>query len=187
MSVNIGTRDKHYSVIDLGELTSQPDLNVLVPFALGGDGVWSVISGGGTCLGSYNSGTDRWTLTRSMYDEGTGTVFKYVTGAGVIYICNCKFYTQPVAGINDVGYPYDPISVVGLSCEAYQTYYEWMIVTSRLWFKYSGPGNVTFTPNTTDENVTITVDAYGTYIISLTINNGPFSNTAYVTFIFSAS
>jgi len=48
----------------------------------------------------------------------------------------------------------------------------------------SGPGNATYSPNANDPNAVVTVDAYGTYTLTWTENNGGCTNAASITVVF---
>ncbi|MCF8465743.1 MAG: HYR domain-containing protein [Flavobacteriales bacterium] len=48
----------------------------------------------------------------------------------------------------------------------------------------SGPGNATYTPNANDPNAVVTVDTYGTYVLTWTENNGGCSNAASINVTF---
>jgi gliding motility-associated-like protein len=136
-----------------------------------GTGTWTMTSGTGSVGFSPDANTHNATVTVSDY--GT-KVFTWTVTNGT---CSSRsgvtvnFYESPVANAGRGG------NNCGL-----EMYLGAIPSTGTgTWRRVSGPGNVTFSPNSNIPNPRISVTAYGTYVFRWTETNGNCSSTSDVT------
>lgn len=139
-----------------------------------GTGTWTLTSGPGTAQFAPNANSATATVTVSEY--GTYT-FTWTEVSGTCLrssVITVNFYQQPVAnagtGGNNCGLDFNLTGTLNIG--------------TGTWSKVSGPGNVVFSPGSTDPNALVTVSAYGNYTFRWTVFNGTCSNSSTVTVTF---
>jgi len=133
-------------------------------------GTWTMKSGTGTAtfsdvhsptatvtVSEYGAKVFTWTLTTGHCSNSSDVAV--------------NFYQQPLAdagpGGNNCGLEFYLSAVPSAG--------------TGTWTKVSGPGTVSFSPNTHTPTATVTVNAYGTYVFRWTEVNGPCTSRATVT------
>jgi gliding motility-associated-like protein len=139
-----------------------------------GTGSWTMTSGTGTAAFSPNANDPDARVTVSSYGAKVFTWTEMngqCTGSDNVTV---SFYQQPVA---DAG-------TGGNTCGLEMTLNAVPTAGSGTWTRVSGPGHVTFTPDTHSPGAKVTVSEFGTYVFRWTLVNGVCSSNDVVTVSF---
>lgn len=140
-----------------------------------GVGTWTQTSGPGFSNFVPNSGTPGAAVTVSLYGQYTFTWTEVNGSCSDAQTITVDFYEQPIAVIGSVSDQCD--LDISLSAGPAPGVITWSA---------TGPGSVVFTPDANDPNATMTVSAFGQYIIICNAVNGTCSDAASVTVMFNA-
>ncbi|PKQ60355.1 hypothetical protein BZG02_19795 [Labilibaculum filiforme] len=127
-----------------------------------GSGKWTQVSGSGISTFFPNNSSPKATVSVNAYGSYQYLWSETNGNCTDSKIIDVNFYEQPIANTRSSG------NVCGLTytVEAIPSFGD------GIWTKVSGPGNVSFIPNSISSNCELTVDSYGTYSFRWTENNG---------------
>jgi gliding motility-associated-like protein len=158
-------------VADAGAGGNECDLNfILSAVPSVGIGTWTKTAGPGTAIFAPNANTPTATVTVSEYGTYTFTWTELNTTCSSNAAIVVSFYQQPVA---DAG-------TGGNNCGTEFFLNASPSVGAGTWTKTTGPGTVSFTPNASTPNASVTVSDYGNYTFKWTEVNGTCSSSASI-------
>lgn len=161
-------------VADAGQGGTECDLNyVLSATASVGTGTWTQTSGPGFSNFAPNANDPNATVTVNQYGQYTFTWTEVNGSCSSNDAVTVDFFQQPVANAGIVTNQCDlDISLAAVASAGTGTW------------SATGPGNATFS-DVNAPNATLTVDAYGTYVLTWTEVNGTCSDATSVSVTFN--